>query len=110
MAYSIRNNLIAAALCCAALLGAQNKIPEKDNRSYFRLDINAIPNRIVLKGLPQKESNVHNSSWYREDARFAITAAGKEPLREEWTEYSDSSIWNMGKQIGSDEWICRANL
>ena len=99
MAYSIRNNLIAAALCCAALLGAQNKIPEKDNRSYFRLDINAIPNRLVLKGLPQKESNVHNSSWYREDARFAITAAGKEPLREEWTEYSVTFVPNRSGEV-----------
>ena len=99
MASSIRNKLTIAILCCAALLGAQNKIPEKDTRSYFRIDINAIPDRIVLKGLPQKESNVHNSSWYRDDARFVITAAGKEPLREEWTEYSVTFVPNRSGEV-----------
>lgn len=89
MAFSIRNKRIFPVVLLLALplsLPAQNRIPEKDRDSFFRMDINAIPDRIVLRGEKQQDANVHNAGWYREDSKFVLTVNAKEPLKEEWTD------------------------
>ena len=87
MAFSIRNKRLFPVVLLLALplsLPAQNRIPEKDHNSFFRMDINAIPDRIVLRGEKQQDANVHNAGWYREDSKFVLTVNAKEPLKEEW--------------------------
>lgn len=99
MVFSIRNNLVLLILLSAPALWAQNKIPEKDKSSYFRLDINAIPDRIVLHGQKQIDANVRNAGWYRENSKFVLTADGKEPLQQEWTEYSVTFVPNRSGKV-----------
>ena len=102
MAFSIRNKRIFPVVLLLALplsLPAQNRIPEKDRNSFFRMDINAIPDRIFLRGEKQQDANVHNAGWYREDSKFVLTVNAKEPLKEEWTEYSTTFVPNRSGRV-----------
>ena len=100
MVFSIRNKILLPLLFFLPfLLPAQNRIPEKDRDSYFRMDINAIPDRIVLRGEKQQDAHVYNASWYREDSKFVLTVNAKEPLKEEWTEYSVTFVPNRSGKV-----------
>ena len=88
MVFSIRSKILFLLTVIPVFAGAQNKIPEKDTNSYLRMDINAIPDRIVLRGQKQTDAHIYNAGWYREDSRFVLTMTAREPLNQEWTEYS----------------------
>ncbi|MEI3038112.1 MAG: hypothetical protein V8T90_03495 [Victivallales bacterium] len=99
MEFSIRNKLFFLLAVIPAFAGAQNKIPEKDTNSYLRMDINAIPGRIVLRGQKQTDAHIYNAGWYREDSPFVLTMAAKEPLKQEWTEYSVTFVPNRSGKV-----------
>ncbi len=99
MAFSIRNKIFLLFLFSASVLSAQNKIPEKDRNSYFRMVINAIPDSIVLKPQKQADAGIHNSGWHRENSKFVLVVDGREPLKDEWTEYTVTFVPNRSGRV-----------
>ena len=95
----MRSRVFFLLFFCAAILGAQSKVPLKDPNSYLRVEINGAPDRIIPKAEKSPDYSSHYAYWYGDKKNFVLSLNFKAPLTQKWTDAVFTFVPNRSGRI-----------
>lgn len=91
--------LFLVSVFAAGILCAQVKTPQKDRNSYLRLEINGVPDKIVLKAQATPHASTGNAGWYGPEKPYVLVVNMKNPLTEKWVDHTFTFTPNRSGKI-----------
>lgn len=91
--------LLLASVCAGGVLSAQVKVPQKEKDSYLRFEINGVPDKIISKFQPNPNASSGYAGWYGPDKYYVLTVNMKEPLTDQWTDFTFTFTPNRSGKV-----------